>query len=184
MDLGLDEIVGGATPPDLSEKIAVAARGLAIAPPPRRPSRLAASILIAASLLVGAFVLWKILSTPERPPAPPRPASAQEGPRAKVPSAPESGALQRLAAEMENDSRVGDPDPRRRAEALLQDGQACALLTAERFGRDEQKQRLFTASDVAERRWFARDNGVEGSLEARRIVNEPAHATRDGATAT
>jgi hypothetical protein len=165
MDLGLDEIVGGATPPDLSEKIAVAARGLAIAPPPRRPSRLAASILIAASLLVGAFVLWKILSTPERPPLAPSPTPAQDKPREKLASTPEPGALQRLAAEMESDSRLGDPDPRRRAEAWL-----TVTGSVDVAARARYKAGLCYRSDGIAR--WAKNSKDPGALEGLRLAEE------------
>jgi len=162
MELALDEIVGGAAPPDLSDRIAVAARGLAIAPPPRRPSRLAASILIAASLLVGAFVLWKVLSTPERPPAPPSPAPAQDGPRKKL---PEPGALQRLAAEIEKESREGDPDPRRRADAWLTLSGSAEVIARARF-----KAALCYRSDGLAR--WAKDSKDPGALEGLRLAEE------------
>jgi hypothetical protein len=119
MELALEEIIGRAAPPDLSDRIAVATRGLAIAPPPRRPSRLAAGVLLAASLLVGAFVLWKILATPERPPVPPSPLQAQDRPPKKPPWSPEQSTLERLADDLEKEAREGDADPRPRAEAFL-----------------------------------------------------------------
>src|SRR6516162_8702293 len=80
LDLALDEIVGGAAPPDLSDRIAGAARRTVWEHPPRRVPRRAASLLLAASLLVGAFVIWKILSTPNRPAIPPDPVPARNRP--------------------------------------------------------------------------------------------------------
>jgi hypothetical protein len=133
MDLALEEIVGGTAPPDLSERIALAARRSVSEQSPRRAQRLAASILLAASLLVGAFVLWKILSTPNRPPTPPGPAPAQYRQPEQAPPAPEPGALERLADEMEKGSREGDPDLLLRADAFLKTVGSADAIALGRF---------------------------------------------------
>jgi hypothetical protein len=119
MDLALEEILGGAAPPDLSERIRLAAPRAAAERPRRAASLVAASIVLAASLLMGALVLWKILSTPNRPPTTHPPASATKRPPQEKPPAPPPGDLERLADELEEASRGGDPDPRVRAEAFL-----------------------------------------------------------------
>lgn len=114
MDLGLEEIVGGVTPPDLSERIEQAARACVVEKAAPRPRRLGALILIAASLLVGALVLWKILaSTPAPVPAPAK-EQRQEPPPSKDPD-----TLQRMADTLEEEAGQGDADPERRGEAFL-----------------------------------------------------------------
>jgi tetratricopeptide (TPR) repeat protein len=122
MDLALDEVVGGVTPPDLTERIVLAAA----TPDSVRPARrLAAVLLLAASLLVGAFVIWKIVTTPS-------PTTVAAVP----PKVQERGAFERLAEELEKECGEGAADPRQRAEEFLKD-----------TGRPETNQRnLFKAA--------------------------------------
>ena len=115
MELGLEELVGGVAPPDLSGRIERAVRDRLAEKTAPRPPRLAAAILIAASLLVGALVLWKILAT-----SPSKPVPAKEQKSEPPPSPPqEPDALQRLSDVLEREAREGDPDPALRAEAFL-----------------------------------------------------------------
>ena len=110
MDLALDEVVGGVKTPDLTERIVRAAA----APAPVRPARgVAAVLLLAASLLVGAVVNWKIVTTPS---------STAPKTVAAVPSqVQDRGVLERLAEELEKESGEGAADARQRAEGFLKD---------------------------------------------------------------
>jgi len=117
LDLALEEIVGGAAPPDLSERVARAAQELIAAKPAPPPSRLLPFLYLAASLLAGALILWKT-TTPIPPPSPER-LPISKGPKETPPPLQDPATLQLLSDELEKESREGDPDPLNRAEAFL-----------------------------------------------------------------